>query len=334
MSKEFTLTDLVNSYDEDDNIISVPPSGDDLDSPDRIAAQLEEDIKRGQVWLASDYGCFTDSGTATDIAESNDLYVMIVDVNADDPRLASVIPLSNDLRAETDDSLVIEQGSPLGIPMVAWPTIPAIIPIRLLSKPLKQFSPATADAIITDDPSKSASSDVVRRGNSQAGSESPFVENREDTIAVLVLWHAMCAKLPELRSEEERGSMAPDRAAYVRSLVEILGLSFEDAGAVVDGRLAMSREQEQRLTDAGVDPARFRTRSFHLPKDLLIEIEQPAYQQLAQQYSSTHEGDARLGLAKDAFMLAARKSGYGRNSWRSMIQQAMKTGADSDGTRK
>ena len=319
MSTTPSLTDIVNAYQgvDLDTLTYEAPSGDDLDSPERIEAQLKEGVKRGQVWLAVD-------DTADDAESSirDSLYVMIVEVNERDPRLATVIPLSNDLRAQTEDSLVIEEGSPLEIPTVAWPKIHAIIPVRLLSKPLKQFKPDTVESILSEDPSLADADDTVVLGFDHEDNESPYVENREDAIATLVKWHARCFTLPKLHSEEERESMTPDRAKYARALVQVLGLSFDEVNEVFNGQLALSTIQEQQLSEAGIDAKQLRPRTFNLPKGLLIEIEQPLYRSMANEYATRTDTDPRVALAKDAFALAARKNGYGASAWRGAIQQA------------
>ncbi|KAB8287103.1 hypothetical protein DSM100688_1878 [Bifidobacterium ramosum] len=328
MNNTSSLTELLQSYDDED-LELVPPSGDDLDSPKRIERQLAEGVKRGQVWLASDYGCgigstadavAADSDDADDL-DDNSLYVLVAGVNTDDPRLVTVIPLSNDLRAETDDSLVIEQGSPLGEPMVAWPTIPAIIPVRLLYKPLKQFAPATVDAIVANDPAKADPADVVRQGETNEENDSPFVQNREDTIAILLKWHVMCAQLPKLHDGRKVTQHSKEELeAYADALETVLHLVPGQRLAVIRGK-ELTPEQQQQMTEAG-----FPESPYSKPvadDDYLIEVEQPLWRVAADAYASSGlPGDPRERLAyKAQFELAARVNGHGATAVRGALHK-------------
>lgn len=108
-------------------------------------------------------------------------YILILAVDAE-RHMVRVVPVSNDPRAETDDSLVVED-TPLEEPLVVWPTIVVDIPARLLYKPLKGFSPEVTDAVAADAPC-----DGVRRGEDHAENDSPFVDNRVDHAAILLRW--------------------------------------------------------------------------------------------------------------------------------------------------
>lgn len=282
--------------------VEIPSEVIRLEDPKHIAERLQQPVAAGQLWMAK-----TDDGAQ---------YVLVSGVS-DDARIITVIPMSNNTAVRTEGSLIVQR-TPLGRPMVAWPELAVEVPVRILFKPLDELEKAVADALASDRDDKSLG---VERATAP---EDPMTSAEREIVEVrrrMEAWHAMCAQLPKLHSDEERSSTTPARALYVRSLVEVLGLSFEDAAAVVDGNLALNPEQEQRLADAGVHAEQFRSRSFHLPKDLLIEIEQPAYRQMAQQYSVGRDGDPRINLAKDAFVLAARKSGYGRDSWRGLIKK-------------
>lgn len=325
MSDMTSLAELLGLHNDED-IAVVPPSGDDLDSPERIEHQLAEGIKRGQVWLASDYECGLGKTDKTADDENgldhDSMYVMVADVNADDPRMVTVIPLSNDLRAETDDSLVIEKGAPLGIPMVAWSTIPAIIPVRLLYKPLKQFAPATVDAIIAGDAAKADPADVVRRGETNEENDSPFVQNREDTIAILLAWHVMCSDLPKLHDEQKVTQHSTEELeAYADALKTVLHLSAGQRIAVSRGK-ALTAEQQQKMAEAGFPQSPYNKPT--VDDDYLIEVEQPLWRAAADAYAASGlPGDPREGLAyKAQFELAARVNGHGVQALRGALHKA------------
>lgn len=312
MNDTLTLSEILALYRDPDNIDHelVEPS-DDLFSPERIARQMQDGVKKGQLWIATD--------------EEHDMYVLIVDVDADDPRMAQIIPLSTDLRAETDDSLVIEQGSPLGEPMVAWPHIPAYIPVRVLIRPLKEFKPATVDAILADDPSLADPHDRLRRGVDSPKKDDMFVENREDTIAVLLQWRALCDKLPKLHDDEGDVEEKPRHSkeeleAYSNALKTVLHMLPGQRLAVSRG-MALTPEQQRLMTEAGFPQSPYES---HVSSDYLIEAEQPRWREVADILAATNAtADPRESLARKAqFELAARVNGHGISAIRGALHKA------------
>lgn len=330
MNTEPTLTELLRTYSEHD-LKPVPLAADALGSPERIEAQLQEGVKRGQVWIASE-DILTDDEDDNDENEEGDydlpdsLYVMIVDVNADDPRLVTVIPLSDDLRVQTDDALVIEKGSPLEQPTLAWPRIKAIIPMRLLSTPLKQFKPATVDAIVSNDVAIADPDDTVTPGTDQKPEDFFLPENREDIVTTLLKWHAQCFTLPKLHSKSTlEYSTSEDMAQYNEALKTVLHLTPAQRIAISRGR-QLTPEQQQKMADAGyaIQPRKQET----IADDYLIMAEQPQWYEAAAAIAQANaragvQDDPRVKLAHKAqFELAARTSGHGEEAIRGAFRKA------------
>lgn len=163
-----TLTEMLALYENaTDPIEIIPPSGDDLDSPERIARQRAQGPRRGDMWMAVD-------------EDGNDSYVMITMV---DGGRVTVIPLSNDAHDETRDSLVIER-TPLDAPMIAWPLCRTSIPARLLYRPMKGFDSAVVDAVEAGAPGEG-----VRRGMDPDDGMSPAFEDRDMAAITMIAWH-------------------------------------------------------------------------------------------------------------------------------------------------
>ena len=63
-----------------------------------------------------------------------------------------------------------------------------------MSTPLKDFKPATVDAIIENDMTLADPADKLESGYDHEDNEAAYVETREDNIATLLKWHVMCFK--------------------------------------------------------------------------------------------------------------------------------------------
>lgn len=330
-----SLTDMLRLYEEHaDDIEIIKPGKDDLDSPERIRRQRAEGVKRGQLWMAKD-----DDGNLS--------YVLITAL-CDDPRTAMAIPLTNDERMETADSIVIEQGAPLEVPMVAWPMFRTAIPINLLFKPLKEFAPETVDAIECDDPSKSASTDIVRRGNDPDDEESAAFDERNDAALVMIAWHTRCDRLPALGQLDSQqaeangdrdGNDNGDLEAYSRALQDVLKLKPQIRLAVMRGSVSLNADQQRKMAQAGFPEMPKKTDA--IPDDYLILAEQPEFYEFAEQINPANTEQARLDIArKAAYGLAARTTGHGTAALRGAFLKAAEqlgakgTGVTSDGDGK
>lgn len=304
------LTDLLHLHEQydDDDIEIIELGEEDLDSPERIRKQLSEGVKRGQLWMARD-------------SKGKSCYVLIASL-CDDPRTAAIVPLSNDLHAETADSLVIEQGSPLNMPMVAWPDFKAIIPINLLYKPMKEFAPATVDALESGDPLKASPADVVRQGNDPQDEDGFAFDIRDAIVLTVALWHAKCADLPELGQLDRQNGQADDAfEAYSRALQEVLGLAPSVRLAVMRGSQPLSDAQQRKMERAGFPSVP--RKSEAIPDDYLIMAEQPEFYRAAELINPANPEQARQELArKAAYGLAARVTGHGESALRGAFLKA------------
>ena len=295
------------THADDDFILSPSPTLDALreySSAKYIAHRLSLPVAHNQLWIAEQ----------NDEAE----YVMVTGLSPD-RRCAAVVPLSLSPGDVTEQSLVVKD-TPLKTTMIAWPEMGTVIPVRLLSRPLDEFTFAVARCIALN---KSDDRVGVIRAHDQE-EDIPYVRSHYRALRHrLAQWHALCNKLPKLHDDDERESITPNRAEYARALVQVLGLTFHDAEDIIEKKATLTDAQLQQLAAAGVHQDDSRPRTFHLPKDLLVEVEQPLYWEAAENLSSTYSDDPRYHLAKDAFTLAARKSGEGRESWRGVLSNVI-----------
>lgn len=273
-----------------------------------MASAFVEGVDRGQLWSAAD-------------DDDNVLFVLVL-AAGDGGRTVTVIPLMNGDRVETADALVVEEGSPLTTPMVAWPVLKAVIPVRLLSTLWGTFDAKTVDAIEHDDPSQAASQDTLRRGVDPEDEYSPVLDERDDIGLTLIAWHRMCSELPELHADEAGEYDTNDAlAAYATGLRTVLGLSLPEALAVVRGTLSLNDEQRSAMTDAGFGDAPHK--EVIIPDDYLIRAESPRWRSVADVLAERNpQADSCYELAREAFTLAARTTGHGKQAVDGALEQA------------
>lgn len=290
----------------------IPPSDDDLDSPKRINQQLAEGVQRGQLWLADYHG--------------TSLYVLIAQVN-DDSRMATVIPLSTDMRAETSDSLIISD-TPLEQPMLAWPKLATVIPVRFLYKPLKEFNENVTRAIVDNNLRGMGNRGDIKRGTTHVIADNVQWETREDALAVLIQWHAACFNLPKLHGDVQiQYGTDSDLAEYTQALQTVLHLSPAQRIALSRGTLQLTAEQQQQMAAAGF-AAQPQAQTI-IGDDYLIMAEQPQWRKAADALERMHQGDPRVQLAHKAqFELAARVSGHGQQAIEGALQKAAEIAID------
>ncbi|KFI93332.1 hypothetical protein BISA_1418 [Bifidobacterium saguini DSM 23967] len=284
--------------------VTIPAEVIRMDTPEYIKQRLQKPVAKGQLWMAK-----------TNIGHQ---YVLVSNVT-DDARIITVIPMSNNTAVRTDDSLIV-RNTPLCSPMVAWPALATEAPVRILFRPLDEFTQAVTNALTND-----CADDTLGVERATAP-EDPMTSAEQEIFEIrkrMEAWHQLCNSLPKLHDDAEYESTDSNRMDYVRLLTKELKLPLDKAIDVIDGRLALSAAQQNQLAKLGINAELLRPRTFSLPKDLLIEIEQPVYRSAADNYASAAGEDSRLALAKDAFALAARKNGYGPSAWRGVIKQAI-----------
>lgn len=286
----------------------------DKNPDDKVTrTRFAEGVERGQLWSASD-------------DDDNVLFALVLDAG-DSGRTVTVIPLMNGDRVETADAIVIEEGSPFTTPMVAWPVFKAVIPVRLLSTLWGTFAPKTVDAIEHNNLSLAAPQDSLRAGMSPVSPEdedeySPVLDERDDIGLTLIAWHRMCSELPKLHADENSEYDTDDAlAAYATGLQTVLGLSVAEALAVVRGTLTLSSEQQQAMADAGFGNVPHK--EVVIRDDYLIRAESPRWRSVADLLAERNpQADPRYELAREAFTLAARTTGYGNQAVDGALEQA------------
>lgn len=277
--------------------------------PANLIAMYMEGVKPGQLWLAEPYRTTHDSGSNEQPSRylGSSEFVLVTAIDEADPRLVHVVPMSNDPSLQTERSVVVAD-SPMGMPMVAWKQLAAVIPVRFLSRPLGSFDEETAGLLAQGEPNEQLGITRGARPLSQIGRE-----NRGLTFRAIrfVVWQAACGELPQLDQEEERkraAAAAEHRAAYLEALKTVFGMQSTDRLRVMRGVKKLTAAQQKKMANAGFPNPPAEDTADALPVQYQVMAEQPMWRPLVEQ-SGKPEDETRAQLAKQAFMLAARTTG-------------------------
>lgn len=274
-----------------------------LADPEKQRELMPKDVIAGQVWLA-------ETSSASE-------FVLVV-AEADDPRTRTVVPLSNDIKEQTERSLIIQE-TPLGLPMVAWPQLKATIPIRLLRTPLGDMSADIVEAIKSDETNLALG---ISRGS--APQYSTGIENRHLLARALrfIQWQKACDHLPRLGQSKQLEYKIDDNASdYMDALMDVLGLSPAECIEIARGGRQLTEKQQDLMVKAGYSmPIRH---DEVIPDAYLIMAEQPRWNYVVNEFNAIPESEVRMKLARTAaFELAARPDGIGPDALDALFHKA------------
>lgn len=241
------------------------------------------------------------------------------------PRTVVVAPVTIEPGLEDQESVVLDASTnELGLPMTVWLGLTREIPIRTLERPLGEVladipgSPGTI-ADMTDVTGQSAG---TRPGHGNYGDTSPSAEKRSEMEDLLDQW---MEDLEPLSSEVEKAGTDHEKPSFtLTQVMEALDVPQRQATNIIRGRQELLAEEIQQLAaHVGSTPDAISAVAEPLPSDLLLELEQPRWRHLVRteaQSGKTDEADARHNVARQAFALAARQHGEGRNVWRQRLR--------------
>ena len=274
-----------------------------LTDPEKQRELMSKDIVPGQVWLAE--------------ASSASEFVLVI-AKTEDPRTMTVVPLSNNVKEQTERSLVIQE-TPLGSPMIAWPQLEATIPIRLLRIPLGDMPADIVNAIKSDETNSALG---ISRG--AVPRYSTGLENRHLLTRALrfIQWQKACEHLPQLGQSKQLEYKTDDNASdYMDALMDVLGLTPAECIEISRGGRQLTEKQQKLMEKAG-----YSTPIHHdeaIPDAYLIMAEQPRWNYVVNKFDTVPESEVRMRLARTAaFELAARPDGVGSDALEALFRKA------------
>lgn len=287
-----------------------------LDPANQIAIYMEG-VKPGQLWLAEPYRAMQDTDDEEPRYLGSSEFVLITAIDEADPRLVHVIPMSNDPSVQTERSVVVAE-SPLGMPMVAWKQLAAVIPVRFLFRPLGSFDKETTGHLSQGESDEKLGIERGKRPLSQIGRENREFMFRAIRFAV---WQAACSKLPKFEQEDEQQEALArqQREAYMHALRTVLGMQAADRARVVRGVKKLTAAQHKKMAKAGFpEPP-----ADALPMQYQVMAEQPMWRPLVEKVDRP-EDETRAELSRAAFKLAARATGPRDSAIQARFEQVAK----------
>lgn len=278
--------------------------------PEAMASRLNRRVEGAQLWTAGD----TPDGSG----------FVFIDAVLEDARFVRVIPMSEYVAGyDSRDLVVFAKACPAGKSMIAYPEFGTVIPTRVLWKPYGTFDSDTALTIRT------------YRG-SYDGTDldmAPLVV-REGVRRNVTRWFRVRDRLPGIEEDEIKNYSQEEIAACFQALASIRGADGgakytpEQILAFIKGDIAIDASDREYLLEHGVAEG-LANRGIHIPEDLLIEVEQPAWREASDYLEETrHVEDGRWELAKRAkatgMVLAARNAGDGRERWRKALRVSVR----------
>lgn len=279
--------------------------------PETIAYRLNKRVEDGQLWLAGD------------TANGSDF--VFIDAVLKDERFVRVIPMSGYVAGyDSRDLVVFAKACPTGESMIAYPEFGTIIPTRTLWKPYGSFDADTALTIRT------------YRG-SYDGTDldmDPLVV-RERIRRSVSRWFYVRNQLPEIKEDETKNHTQEEIVACFQTLGSIRGADGgakytpEQILAFIKGDISIDESDREYLLRHGVAEG-LANRGIYIPKDLLVEVEQPLWREASDYLEETkHVKDGRWELAKRAkasgLSLAARNAGDGRERWQKALRMNVRS---------
>jgi hypothetical protein len=246
-----------------------------------------------------------------------DAPVLITEID-DTTAQAHVFPVSLEPGVESTSAIVIDvAASPLHGPVVVWPTNAHWIPF------------STLDSVIASIPTSLLRALQTKEKLDVSGLRSGQLEPTMDSGASLAIDDLFDAldvleNAPKLETQDPTTEPRKLRAS-LSLIVSTLRVSQPRAMAILMGKEPLALEEASQLAAAIGLPVEIIMESvMPLPRELLRELQEPRLRAYIRK--SAHDGDedlARTRLGYEAYQLAARETGNGRELWRQRLETVL-----------
>ncbi|WP_104100407.1 hypothetical protein [Cryobacterium sp. M96] len=248
--------------------------------------------------------------------------VVLIDIIDDVAALASVFPACLEPGVENSTAVIIEgDASPLHGLVTVWPDSPAIIPFATLGSTIATISKPQLRAIRSA-PSNDPIADGLRRGHGEPALESGAALALADLFdAIDVLQSA-----PRLQLASS-DTAAAQLQVPLPTIMSVLQAPQPRAMAIRMGKEPLTVEEADLLAAATEVPlSHILGAVAPLPLDLQRELQEPRWRSHIRNRAIDGDEDrARTRLGYEAYQLAARETGQGRELWRQRLDTVLAT---------
>ncbi|WP_084466023.1 hypothetical protein [Nocardia salmonicida] len=290
-----------------------------------LSRQFPIGPKRGE---PSPYAAIADSVAVGQVRMADwqgvDAVVVIVGVDDDDAQ-AHVNPATLERDVEDSAATVIEtEVSPLHGPITVWPQATTMIPFAVLGATIASI-PEPLLRVVTMGRSSECTEKGVRRGHTDPALGSGAALAIDDLFDAIELLHAA----PGLHRPGAAESVAPLQIPLT-VIIDVLGVAQPRAMSIRKGKEPLTPEEAQRLALATEIPVDTVLASVApLPDDLHRELQEPRWRpHIRRRAVDDDEQSARTRLGYEAYQLAARQTGEGRELWQQRLEAVL---ADENG---
>lgn len=266
------------------------------------SSRTTDDVSAGQLRQA----CWGESTVV--------LLVLSVD---DTSARAHAVPVSLEAGVEDKATVIVEaDASPLYGPIAIWPDAAAEIPFGVLDTIIASI-PRPLLEIITGATTNRGAEEGLRRGNS----DPPLGSGAAMAIDELFDAFEVLQAAPGLHISTSVKSVA-QLDIPLPTIMTTLHVTQARAMAICIGKEPLTRDEAQQLAAAaGLAVDDVLAAVAPLPKDLARELQEPRWRpHIRQRAVDGDEDAARTQLGYEAYQLAARETGQGRQQWRQRLE--------------
>lgn len=246
--------------------------------------------------------------------------VVVVHAIDDDAAVVSVFPATLEPGVESSKAVVIEDdASPLHGSVTVWPAAQGVIPFATLGATIATIPKPQLRAIEAV-PSSDTIPGGLRRGNAEPALESGAALALADLFDAFDLLQSAPRLQPAISDRAGLRLQIP-----LETIMSTLQTSQPRAMAIRIGKEPLSVEEASRLAAAADVPVSEILNAIDpLPTDLQRELQEPRWRaRIRNRAVDGDEDGARTRLGYEAYQLAARETGQGRELWRQRLDTVL-----------
>lgn len=281
-----------------------------------VSPKLRERVLRGSSQTDS-----VESGQLRQ-ADWRDISAMLViDQVDDDGALAWAYPATLEPNVADSRAVIIDaERTPVGGAIGVWPTEAAWVPFAALDAIIATLPPTLLSVLRTAQQPEALldTASGVHRAHADPSPGSGSALGTDELLDAL----ETLREAPRLTVRDDSQPPADISAIALPTIMQVLRVSQPRAMAIRLGKEQLTADETRALAAAvGVTETAIEALRLPLPRELDRELQEPRWRPMIR--ASAVDGDetaARAQLGYEAFQLAARQTGSGRELWRQRLE--------------